>query len=291
MPIDSTPDDASALTPLTTTTTTTPPLQSPCTSCDQMRAMSGQPQGGSTDATGGPFRYGNGEIQLSETDLSFDGLGFNWAHTRSYDNILSYVYVGPAGNCWFVNQMPFLQLGSGTPASTITVVSDPTSRLAYTRDGATNNYLPKFFQQDTMVYDSTNHQYIFTRTDGQKQIFNSSGKLQRVVSPGGQIMTATYSGSNMASLLTIYGGSSTGFIYSYVSGTQRLSGVVLQINGVAQRRALYTYYGSGDPNGMSGDLSTVEIQQWNGTAWPSIKTSYYRYYTTNTAPGIQHGLK
>ena len=68
-------------------------------------------------------------------------------------------------------------------------------------------------------------------------------------------------------------------------------------SAAAIRRVAFTYYGSGDSGGSPGDLQTVAVQLLEGTAWETLSTEYYRYYTANyngtssTPPGYIHGLK
>jgi len=45
-------------------------------------------------------------------------------------------------------------------------------------------------------------------------------------------------------------------------------------------QAVYTYYGSCDPNGGPDDLKTVVRQMWENGAWVSTGTTYYRYWLT-----------
>ncbi len=43
-------------------------------------------------------------------------------------------------------------------------------------------------------------------------------------------------------------------------------------------RAVYTYYGHGDPHGGEADLQTVTTQVWDGAQWQDTGTTLYRYY-------------
>ena len=59
-------------------------------------------------ASGGPIRYGTGEIVLSATDLSTGGFGFPWGHTRSFASRLSQPTNVGNGFNWQVQEWPYL---------------------------------------------------------------------------------------------------------------------------------------------------------------------------------------
>jgi RHS repeat-associated protein len=241
-------------------------------------------------------------LELIETDLTYSGLGIQWGQTRSYSNIYNLGFNGPTGINWFVEQIPYLQPVGGLIPGTIYVVGLATARKAYIRDGLTNNYLPMFYQQDTLTYDPAANQYILTNAQtGSQQWFyafdagSKAGKLRALIDPAGDIVPASYdSQGRMVSIARVYNNQQTGFYYTYVDSTSaQLAAVTLQLNGVDQRRVAYTYYGSGDPNGLPSDLQSATVQQWNTSTstWDTIRTSYYRYYITDNAYGFQHGLK
>jgi RHS repeat-associated protein len=250
-------------------------------------------------------RYSNGEIQLTEVDLEFDGLGRPWGQTRSYSNVLIPQQSGPAGVNWYVNQIPYL-LGTGTygygsngtPAVTVAVVGNPYTASVYYLQQSGPQYAPQHFQLQTLIYDAAADQYVLTDLDGSQTWFYGfdsgakAGLLRALVDASGNIITASYNANwQMSSLLRLYNGLLTGFYYDYVPGSNLLATVTLQVNGVYQRRVQYTYYGASDPNGLTGDLQSVVIQTFDGSSWQTVKTSYYRYYTTNSSIGYQHGLK
>ena len=73
--------------------------------------------------------------------------------------------------------------------------------------------------------------------------------------------------------------------------SQTLSRQVNDGPGTLVSQVLYTYYGNNDPSGSPGDLQSVTTQVMQGTTWVSTSTTYYRYYTTASSIGFQHGLK
>jgi RHS repeat-associated protein len=237
---------------------------------------------------------------MIETDISFEAFGATWGQTRSYDNLYT-DYKGPAGINWFVAELPFLGGSGGTIPSSISLHSMPTAPLGFARSGTTNNYTAKFFQKETLTYDPTTDEFVLGLPGGGQQRFYgfdtgvTAGLLSSRVNAYGTVTPVTYDGVGRAtSITTLYDGEATGFFYTYVNGTDPyLSTVTLQINGVAQRRVNYTYYASGSANGLANDLQSAQVQQWNPTtsAWDTIRTSYYRYYTTSSSIGFEHGLK
>ena len=69
--------------------------------CDGWKSCSDAPNGESPE----PIRYGDGEILLSETDLSHPAFGVGVGHTRDYGNLLSSNSTGWNGKSWLVSQV------------------------------------------------------------------------------------------------------------------------------------------------------------------------------------------
>jgi hypothetical protein len=58
------------------------------------------------------------------------------------------------------------------------------------------------------------------------------------------------------------------------------------------RRVKYAYYGSGESNGLLGDLKTATVQVLVSSVWTDQETSHYRYYVDAAGGiGFAHGLK
>jgi len=243
--------------------------------------------------------------------LQFNGFGRPWGQVRSYDNIFSTGFDGICGINWYVNQTPFLQGsessssssvgGGGGSPSRVTVVGAPISALIYDKSGST--YQQKFFQTSTLDYQTEPNQYAWTDQQGRQILFygpglgNLTNKMSGLVDANGQVVPAVYDANGrLISLARRYRGQQTGFFYTYASGQTfpgKLSMVTLKVNGVSQRRCLYTYYGTSESYGLQWDLKTVEIEVYDAAsaAWQNVQTSYYRYYTTNGEDGFKHGLK
>lgn len=251
--------------------------------------------------SGYPVRYGNGEIKLTEVDLSYNGLGIPWGQTRSYDNILNPGYDGPTGINWFTTQIPYLEGDGGLLPATILVVTSPNNSLIYNWDGTSESYVPQYYQQDTLVFDGAANQFVLTSAGGRQYWYYGfdagvkAGLLRAIVDPAGNIIPLAYDSlGRVVSIGRTFGDQETGFYYTYVDGTSaQLASVTIQVNGTDQRQASYSYYAEGSENGLPGDLETAVIADWNTStsAWDTIKTSYYRYYIADGSGGFEHGLQ
>src|SRR5207249_8745570 len=102
-----------------------------------------------------------------------------------------------------------------------------------------------------------------------------------ITDPYGHAYTANYTGNNISGIAM--GGSPTSnFNYSYYSTGNNAGKLqyVTQMRGTTNiRRVQSLYYDTGDSNGNLGDLQKSISQQWNGSGWDTLGTTYYRYYT------------
>ncbi|HVA45187.1 MAG TPA: RHS repeat-associated core domain-containing protein [Pirellulales bacterium] len=251
-----------------------------------------------------PVRYGNGEITLANTDLTASGFGQEFGHTRIFSNRLGGDWDYGNGYNWLVRQLPkLMQLG----ASTIMVVRGTRSTDWF--DMINGVYVGRFGTKNTLTHDATAGVFNFAAPNGQLTIFNdfnagspNPGLLKSQSVAGGQaIVVTSYAPATTLGIGEVQrsytsGGVTTieSFLYSF-TGVD-LAGVLFrrQVGGGAWqnvRQALYAYYGSGDPNGLPGDLQSATVQTWNGTAWQTIDDHYYRYWTTTGGGALPHCLK
>ncbi len=232
-------------------------------------------------------------------EMAVRGYGQDWGQTRSFSNRISSPTGGSNGNGWFVKEMP--QLGQD-PSGNIAVIGIINDALWF-NSSSSNSYVSRFFTGDTLTENTTAKEFAFTDTRGQVTKFYSfdstiaaplRGQFKSLTDPYGNLASASYNSSSSISSLTL--GSSPGLTFSYsyyTSGANagKLQYATLQRGTTNVRRVSYTYYGSGDANGNPGDLQESVVQQWNGSSWDDLGTTYYRYYTSNTSPGYQYGLK
>lgn len=249
-----------------------------------------------------PVRYGNGEITLATTDLSAAGFGQEFGHTRIFSNRLGGDWDYGNGYNWLVRQLPkLLQLG----ANTVMVVRGTRSTDWF--DLVNGVYVGRYGTKNTLAHDSVTGVFNFAAPNGQLTVFNdfssaNPGLLKSQSTAGGQtIVVASYAPSTALGIGEVQrsytsGGVTTieSFLYSF-SGID-LAGVLFRRQGGGGawqnvRQVVYAYYGSGDPNGSTGDLQSAAVQTWNGSAWQTIDNHYYRYWTTTGSGALPHCLK
>jgi hypothetical protein len=243
---------------------------------------------------------------LSTTDLESDGFSQAWGQTRSWTNSTNATPAGPLnGTGWIINELPYILQ---TSTSGLVVVSNDVNYRYFDPSGP--NWIPRFFDQDTLVTGSP-HEYVFTDTVGDQIHFsdfstsvpvNQQGAFKSWVDPFGNTTSVVSRDSTgrptEVQRSTTVGGVTTteSFLYTYLtSGVNAglLSNVTLrrQVNGgswTIVRQVAYTYYdGTTDTHGNVNDLKLAVIEDSGGNA---LDTKYYRYYV-NESTGYQHALK
>lgn len=275
----------------------------------------GQARTANPGFSGFPIRYKNGEVRLVVKDLSSDGFGRGWGHTRSYSNRLTDQAAGLNGNSWFIKQQPLAivvegSLGEETPARIVImgIVSD-----AKWFDWQSGQYVGKFGIKETLFHDEDNDEFILCSPRGRKTVFYDfttdpalAGRFKRFEDPKGNLRTAQYD-TETGQLTSVVQSYEVGeatvtetYSYAYVAdglNAGQLQSVTLGIDrgagSVSVRKAEYTYYdGETEPeSGTLNDLRTAIVSTWDGSAWQAIRRSYYRYYTEGEPNGFTHGLK
>ncbi|MFO1458227.1 MAG: RHS repeat-associated core domain-containing protein [Verrucomicrobiota bacterium] len=176
----------------------------------------------------------------------------------------------------------------------------------FNKSGAT--YISRYFSLDVLTEDTTNKWFTFTDSLGRvTKFFNfdssipaaKQGQFMSYTDQYGSTFTPTYNGSNQVTALSAGSSPAVSYNYDYYtsgSNSGRIQYVTLKRGSTNVRRLYYTYYDSGSGNGLIGDLRTETLEQWNGSSWDNLGTSYFRYYTSDTFnattnPGFSHGLK
>ncbi len=280
---------------------------SACSCSCQNSSSSGSCGGSSTsNYSAHPIRYSSGEIRQVQTRLSSRGYGLPWGHTLSYGSrVDGATTAGPNGFRWFIAQLPQLGKDSSGNIEVILVINDG---VWFNKSGS--NYVARFFTLDTLTEDTTNKEFVFTDSGGRVFKFFSfdgtiatakQGQFKSYTDQAGTTFTPTYNGSNQVTSLSA--GSSPGISYNYdyyTSGNNinRIQYVTLKRGTTDVRRLYYTYHdtSASTGNGLTGDLRTETLEQWNGSSWDNLGSSYFRYYTSDTYnsssnPGFAHGLK
>jgi hypothetical protein len=296
----------------------TPETDPPDDECECESSDSGTCDGGTSGSSDGPVRYHNGEIQMSVTDLSTNGFGLPWGHTRVYCNQLGANGAKTStdfgnGYNWLTKTTAYLIDLRGND-SEIQVVISPRQSFWFTLFSGV--YQSSFGALQKLVHDTTNQVFRFNQTDGSvwqfydfDQTAKPAGLLKSIVSPGGQ-SSLSFNYPNATSLVSEVERAYTvgpvttieSFLYEYFPSTDPNAGLVASVtlrrkvgagSWVMISRVAFTYYESSSTNGSSRDLQTSVHQLPNGSGgWTSIKTYYYRYYKDAAGGiGFAHGLK
>jgi RHS repeat-associated protein len=250
----------------------------------------------------GPVRYFDGVVNLSTADLQSNGFGQAWGQTRSWTNTLNATPNPLNGSGWIVTLLPYLlQANSG---STLVAITNGINYRYFDANGG--NWVPRFFDQDSLVTNSLAHEYVLTDTTGDQLRFsdfsasipaNQKGQLKSFTDPDGNaisVISRTGDGkpTEVQRSVTLGGVTTTeSLLYAY-NGSGLLQNVTLrrQVTGgswTSIRQVAYTYYDGVLAHGNAGDLRTATIQDGSGN---TLDTKYYRYYVTESG-GYQHGLK
>jgi len=261
------------------------------------------------DMSAASINYFNGVVQLSSTELFSNGFGMPWGQTVSWTNGAGYATKTNNGNGIVDTQTPYLLSVNGS--TTLAEIINGTTSAYF--DLVSGTYQPRFFDQSTLVYNSTNNQYVLTDESGDQLVFwgfggglsaAQQGELVSFTDPGGNVTTVTArtASGQIAAVqrsTTTDGQTVTeSWLYSYLSSGVNaglLQSVTLerQINNGpvdVVRQAVYTYYDGSQPYGKAGDLMLAVVEDGNGNA---IDTQYYRYYTAADVPstGLLNGLE
>jgi hypothetical protein len=261
----------------------------------------------------GPVRYVSGELRYVESDLAAQGFGRRFGHTRSFMTTTSQSVDKGFGHGWRNEDVPFLVQTPGSHGAIHPVIFvKGGNHLVYFHWNTTTSLWEVELEQPyTLTVDSGNSQLVVQEADGTiwrfhdfTQTSNPKGLLVSMTDPAGHDLTVTsYSSSKIGEIqrsVTI-GGTTTieSFLYTYfTTGDQagRLESVLLRRKVGAGswtdlRRCVYDYYGSSEDYGSLGDLKTATRQQWSGSAWQDLGTSYYRYYKLGDSNGFEHALQ
>lgn len=244
-------------------------------------------------------RYFDGTVRLGFTDLASGGFGMRWGVTRGWTNEANMAN-GFSGSGMLITQLPHLRQDGG---GTITEVANGFNLRYFDPSGS--NYNARFFVQDVLTANSTNHEYQIADPAGDLIRFNDftvtpaneQGVFKSFIDPNGNTIsvTAWNSDGKVQDVQRSNGSLIESELYSYIgSGTNAglVSSVVLRrsTNGGSSwttvRQVAYTYY-SGEAHGNIGDLKLAKVEDANSNV---LDTTYYRYYT-GEGGGYLHGLK
>jgi len=246
---------------------------------------------------------------------------FPWGQTRSYANIEGPDEGGINGNRWLVKELGYLDFQGASPG--------PGDPQYVVRRGLANESLwfelgmGSLYQPMNTFYGQLHHDnetFVFTDDNGRQWIYydNSTshpaelrGRIKEVSNPYGDQAQATYDVNDELERVAWPWGvedpaeETDAFVYEYYDTLPHiglLKRVTQRHDGLPHRKVEYEYYTSSDGNGSENDLKKVTVWQPYGDfytgeeaeangVWEVLHHNHYRYYTSASGIGFQHGLK
>ncbi|WP_245764674.1 RHS repeat-associated core domain-containing protein [Planctomicrobium piriforme] len=258
------------------------------------------------------MRYFNGEVQIQETDVMARGFGIPWSHTRTYSNQMAENVDQGNGWNWISSDFPYFKPTTRGPNGVILFRNLYNLRY-FLQEFGSDDYYSQFGDLATLIHDADAHSLILKEPDGTVFTFHDvepgggyrHGGFVSMTDPGGNTLSVTNESATrilevQRSVTVESVTERESFLYDYFDAESgqfdRLEACTLrrQIGSSAWKnvvRSVYSYYGSGDSNGSSGDLRTVTKQVWDEEEedWADVSTQYYRYYVGTGY--TQHNLK
>jgi RHS repeat-associated protein len=260
-----------------------------------------------------PVRYVDGTTQVGGTDLGSDGFGTPWGQTRTWSNASNYTAGSSMGNGWLSSGQPYLY----KDAATLTFVRDATTAAIYDgqgtpdADGNYPTYTPRFTDVQTIAYDSTHDEFVLADGYGDQERFYGfgssyptaqQGTFESFTDPGGnptEVVAHDTAGhpTEVQRAVTVGGVTTTeSYLSAYLPGTDPNAGMLASVTlrrkigggawGTVQE-VDYDYYDGTTGNGNLGDLERATVKDAGGNV---LSESYYRYYTSSSSTGYQHGM-
>jgi RHS repeat-associated protein len=218
---------------------------------------------------------------------------------------------GPNGNSWFVITVPYISYGTvmvDDMSREIFMVQSQSSTTRWLWDSGTSQYVGEYGTRRLVAITADG--YLVTQPSGASWLFfgpdalaGLQGKLKQMTAADGTVTIANYDGSQqLTSLVRSLPGTQHDASLIYTSATSgpsagRYVTVEKRISrdGVTQpvKRWLYTYHTGTDSAGNLNDLKTASEAIYNAqtSEWETLYTTYYRYYTEDSAEGFKYGLR
>ncbi|MGL5096230.1 MAG: DUF6531 domain-containing protein, partial [Planctomycetia bacterium] len=258
-----------------------------------------------------PVVYATGALLLRPVDLVAPGLGRPLTHRRSFANAMNTVVDLGFGYGWNASTQPYVARPNAPDSDLLVVVLDANAAYWFERLEMSGNYVPRFGNA-VLSHDTGEQKFRMILPDGSLLFFHD---FDQTVHPVGTIarweepddfatVVTSYAADKPAVLERTYTSPDAvvtveQFVYDYhASGADagRMASLTWrrQVDGGSWtdlRRVLHDYYGAGADHGNPGDLKTVVVEEWSGSAWTVLETSYYRYWKSGQAGGYEHGLK
>lgn len=159
--------------------------------------------------------------------------------------------------------------------------------------GGTVFYSPRYFIRSQLAYDYSTALYTLTATDGTKTVFDEAGRVISVTSPGGQIASYSYSGSELESITVVNGSDSNEYAFTWSSGL--LTSQITSVNSHPLSKVEYAYDGtklvtvkeyensaaSGSPVWGSAINSTLFTYNWDYRVRHVVSPAKWRQMVNN----------
>lgn len=240
-----------------------------------------------------------------------DGLATALNHQIQYVARSSNNSFGPNGNSWFITTVPYLSYGTvmvDDMSREVFMVESQRTTTRWLWDSGTSQYDGEYGTKRLMSVTADG--YLVTQPSGGSWLFYGpdaltglQGKLKQMTAPDGTQTIATYDGSQqLTSLVRSLPGTQHSASLIYTSATSGPhAGCYMMVekrisrDGVTQpvKRWLYTYHSGTDSTGNLNDLKTASGAIYNvqTSEWETLYTTYYRYYTEDSAEGFKYGLR
>jgi RHS repeat-associated protein len=269
-------------------------------------------ENGSSDSASSedPIRYFDGTVDYSTTDLSSDGLGETFTQSRSWTSYSRWSVGQRQGSGWIDDSLPTLQQANN--GETLSVMLSAIDTVTFELSGG--QYVPTSYVADTLVHDTTNHEFVYADNEGNEIRFGDfststptgrQGGFKSKTDAGGLLTyVAAWTADGAVHEVRRQNTASQdveSWYYSYLPSTSTNAGLLSSVqfrqsNGSGDwtlvRQVAYQYYegtySGSDRYGNLGDLKMASVRDASGTI---LNTDYYRYYTPGEAGGYVHGLK
>jgi RHS repeat-associated protein len=225
----------------------------------------------------------NGNLFVSDTDISTPGRGPESSITRSYNSRKSW-FAGMFGYGWITNlEARLVDAGKGP----ITLIDGDNTRHIFGQaigggyDTPGGLYLTLAKNQDGT--------YTITEKDGTKVNFNTSGKISSIVDTNGNTLNFTYDTGGKLTVIKDASGRSTTIAY----GT---NGFVSSVTDPANRTTIYNYDTAGnltkitDPAGNSTTLSYDTDHNIKSTTDARSITTTVNYDTSDRVQSVSRPI-
>lgn len=240
-----------------------------------------------------------------------EGIASGLNHQLQYIARFTNNAFGPNGNSWLVTTVPYMSFGTvmvDDMSREVFMVESQRGTTRWLWDSGLAQYVGEYGTKRRVTLTADG--YLVTQPSGASWLFfgpdalaGLRGRLKQMTAVDGTQTVATYDGSQrLTSLVRTLPGSGHSASLHYTSATSGLhEGRYLMVekrisrDGVMQpvKRWSYTYHAGADSAGNLNDLKTASEEAFNvqTNEWESLYTTYYRYYTEDSAAGFKHGLR